>query len=145
MVRALNVPLTFVNLSYFGLWGAGNSSLSFLGQIDLGVGVLEYAIFNRLYGGFIEYVLKMGVLSIPLIIGYLYMMTTIARIKFRIGGHLRSGGFIFAGMLFMLSLQDGSLASPLMIFSVIYIFLESKTFLEKARWRNSISNLIDSD
>lgn len=145
IVRALNVPLTFVNLSYFGLWGTGNSSLIFLGQIDLGVGVLEYSILNRLYGGFVEYVLKMGVLSIPLIIGYLYMMTTIARIKFRIAGHLRSGGFIFAGMLFMLSLQDGSLASPLMIFSVIYIFLESKTLLEKARWRNSPSNPIDSD
>ena len=137
IVRFLNVPLTFVNLSYFGLWGSGNSSLVFSGQVDLAVGVLEYVIWNRLYGGFIEYVLKMGVLSIPLVIGYLYMMITIARIKFSISGHTRYGGIFFAGILFMLSLQDGSLASPLMIFTVIYIFLEAKALLEKARWHKS--------
>jgi len=137
IVRFLNVPLTFVNLSYFGLWGSGNSSLVFSGQVDLAVGVLEYVIWNRLYGGFIEYVLKMGVLSIPLVIGYLYMMITIARLKFTISGHTRSGGIFFAGILFMLSLQDGSLASPLMIFTVIYIFLEAKALLEKARWHKS--------
>jgi hypothetical protein len=137
IVRLLNVPLTFVNLSYFGLWGSGNSSLVFSGQVDLVAGVLEYAVWNRLYGGFIEYVLKMGVLSIPLVIGYLYMMITIARIKFKISGHLRSGGAIFAGMLLMLSLQDGSPASPLMIYVVIYVFLEAKTLLGKARWHKS--------
>lgn len=137
IVRLLNVPLTFVNLSYFGLWGSGNSSLVFSGQVDLVAGVLEYVVWNRLYGGFIEYVLKMGVLSIPLVIGYLYMMITIARIKFKISGHLRSGGAIFAGMLLMLSLQDGSPASPLMIYVVIYVFLEAKTLLGKARWHKS--------
>jgi len=133
ILRALNVPLTFVNLSYFGLWGTGNSSLVFSGQVDLGLGILEYIVWNRLYGGFIEYVLKMGVLSVPLIFGYLYVMLTIARIKFRINGHLRSGGIIFAGILFMLSLQDGSLASPLMIFTVIYVFLEVKAISAKGR------------
>lgn len=133
IVRVLNVPLTFVNLSYFGLWGTGNSSLVFSGQVDLGVGILEYTVWNRLYGGFIEYVLKMGFLSIPLVFGYLYVMLTVARIKFSIYGHLRSGGVIFAGILFMLSLQDGSLASPLMIFTVIYIFLEAKAIFVKSR------------
>lgn len=140
ILRALNVPLTFVNLSYFGLWGTGNSSLIFLGQVDLGVGILEYIVWNRLYGGFIEYVLKMGVLSFPLIFGYLYVMLTIARIKFSINGHLRSGGIIFAAILFMLSLQDGSLASPLMIFTVIYVFLEAKAIFANGRLPK---NLID--
>jgi hypothetical protein len=85
-------------------------------------------------------VLKMGVLSFPLIFGYLYVMLTIARIKFSINGHLRSGGIIFAAILFMLSLQDGSLASPLMIFTVIYVFLEAKAIFANGRLPK---NLID--
>lgn len=143
MVRALNIPLTFVNLYYFGIWGTGNSSLVFAGQIDLGLGVLQYSVWNRLYGGFIEYVLKMGVLSVPLVIGYLYMIITMARIRFRVSGHLRSIGFIFAGMLFMLSVQDGSLGSPLMIFVVIYIFLKAQDILKQSRSSNSSFNPID--
>ena len=144
IVRVLNIPLTFVNLSYFGLWGAGNSSLMFPGQIDLGVGVLEYSVWNRLYGGFMEYVLKMGVLSIPLVIGFLYMIITIARIKFIISGHLRYGGVIFAGILLMLSLQDGSPASPMIIYAVIYIFLEAKALLKKVQRPKSSFDQINS-
>jgi hypothetical protein len=132
MVRVMNIPLTLVTLSNFGFWGSGNSSIIFTNQIDLGIGILEHTATNRLFGGFIEYILKMGVLSAPLVIAYLYMIITICRLKLVLTGSIRSVGIIFAGLVLFLSLQDGSLASPLMIFAVVCIFLKSKEFLKAA-------------
>ena len=144
VVRALNVPLTFVTLSHFGLWGSGNSSLIVSSQVDVGIGLLAYTTSNRLYGGFVEYILKMGLLSIPIVIGYIYLMVTIGKIKLIISGVRRSVGVFFSGILILLSLQDGSLASPLMIFAVVCMFLKAKTSLTKPRWRNSSLHSIDS-
>lgn len=130
MVRVMNIPLTFITLSNFGFWGAGNSSVVFLNQINLGIGILEYTTSNRLYGGFVEYILKMGILSAPLLMAYIYMMATIGKLKLVLSGSLRSVGIVFSGMILLLSSQDGSLASPLMIFAVVYIFLKSKVLLK---------------
>lgn len=129
MVRVMNIPLTLVNLSNFGFWGSGNSSIIFTNQIDLGIGILEYTATNRLFGGFIEYILKMGILSAPLVMAYIYIMVTIGKLKLVLLGLRRSVGIIFSGMLLLLSLQDGSLASPLMIFAIVHIFLKSKVLL----------------
>lgn len=126
MLRVLNVPLSINNLEYFGMWGSGNSPDLFITQVDLWIGSLQYTASNRLFGGAVEYILKMGLLSIPIIMGYIYMIVSIGRVKLFVGrGRRRHVGFIFSIMLFALSLQDGSPASPLMIFTVIYIFIES--------------------
>lgn len=119
MARVLNIPLSFINLLHFGVWGAGNSSDIAFGQLDLGFGILEYKISNRMYGGFSEYILKLGILSIPLFIGYLFCITRIAFSK------SIKGSFIIGAMLLMLSMQDGSPASPLMIFAIIYAFVQT--------------------
>jgi hypothetical protein len=132
MVRALNVPLSLFNLKYFGIWGSGNSPDLFIAHIDLGIGTLSYVVSNRLYGGVIEYVLKMGVLSIPIVVAYIYMIISIGRVKLSVGrGGRRRVGVIFSAMLVVLSLQDGSPASPLMIFTVIYLFIESTYVLRQ--------------
>ncbi|MDC0090002.1 hypothetical protein OAI66_00810 [Gammaproteobacteria bacterium] len=133
MLRVLNIPLTFLTLSNFGFWGSGNSSIIFSNQLNLGFGILEYTTSNRLFGGFIEYILKMGFLSAPLVMAYLYMIATISKLTMVLSGSIRYVGIIFAGMLLLLSSQDGSLASPLMIFTVVCIFLKSKVLLKGLR------------
>ena len=130
MVRVMNIPLTFVTLSNFGFWGSGNSSIIFYNQVNLGIGILEYVTSNRLYGGFVEYILKMGILSAPLVMAYIYMMATIGKLKLVLSGSIRYVGIIFSGMLLLISSQDGSLASPLMIYAVVNIFVKSKTLLK---------------
>lgn len=130
MIRVMNIPLTFVTLSNYGFWGSGNSSIAFSNQINLGIGILEYTTSNRHYGGFVEYILKMGVLSVPLVIAYLYMIATIGKLKLMLSGSVRSVGIIFATMLLILSSQDGSLASPLMIFAIVCVFLKSKLLIK---------------
>lgn len=136
IVRVLNVPLTFINLSYFGFWGSGNSSLNLQSQFGTGFGTLTYTMSNRLYGGFVEYILKMGLLSLPLVTGYFYMLLTIGKVNLFLSDSRRSVGMVFSGMLFLLSLQDGSLASPLMIFTVVYMFLQGKVMLKGTRRGN---------
>ena len=141
MVRALNVPLSLYNLKYFGIWGSGNSPDLFITHIDLGIGTLSYVVSNRLYGGAVEYVLKMGLLSIPIIMGYIYMIVSIGRVKLLVGrGGRRRVGVIFSAMLVALSLQDGSPASPLMIFTVIYLFIESASIFRQVN-TSSVSKL----
>jgi hypothetical protein len=135
-VRVLNVPLTFINLSHFGFWGSGNSSFNLQSQFGTGFGTLGYTISNRLYGGFVEYILKMGLLSLPLVTGYFYMLVTIGKVNLFLSGSRRSVGVVFSGMLLLLSLQDGSLASPLMIFAVVYVFLQGKVLLKSTRRSN---------
>ena len=125
-VRVLNVPLTFINLSYFGFLGAGNSSFILSKSADLTIETLNFTVSNRLFGGFAEYALKMGILSIPLLAVYTYMMANIARLNFTALGFHRSVGMVFMAMLLLLSLQDGSLANPLMIFAIVHVFLKVK-------------------
>ena len=129
-LRVFNIPLNFYNLTYFGVLGSGNSEESFKGLVDVGIGYLEYHVWNRLYGGFIEYVLKMGILSVPLVTGYIYMFIRISRIRFQIGRYRQVSGFIFSSMLLVLSLQDGSPASPLMIFASIYVYVQCDIMLK---------------
>ena len=58
IVRALNIPMSLLNLSYFGIWGSGNIDMSWTARLETGLGVLSTSIGSRLYGGFVEYVLK---------------------------------------------------------------------------------------
>ena len=131
IVRALNIPISLLNLSYFGIWGSGNINVSWSASLETGIGMLSTTIGNRLYGGFMEYVLKMGILCFPLIIIYLYMIWTISQANFKELGHSRFAGVIFSLMVLIFSLKSGSPASPLMIFFVIYIFIRSKYISQK--------------
>ncbi len=136
IVRALNVPMSLLNLSYFGVWGSGNVDVNWIARINIGFGEVSASIGSRLYGGFIEYVLKMGILSTPLVLVYLYMIWSISATSFKALGHSRFTGIIFAFMILILSLKSGSPASPLMIFFVIYVYMRSK-FISQKNYQSS--------
>jgi len=124
-MRLMNVPISLNNLTYYGIFGSGNSNSEYYSSIYTFIGNYHYIVSNRNHGGVIEYLLKFGVLSFPIFIIYIYIMKNILKLNYKLGNkHIRMGIF-FCISLLIVSLQDGSPANPLMWFSLIFIFINS--------------------
>jgi hypothetical protein len=123
MRRVMNVPISLNNLQYFGYFGAGNSPDSFNASLYTPIGNLKYVAFNRNIGGFVEFILKFGVFSIPLIFIYFYMCFNILLTTLYVDNKkFRIGIFLVFAILF-LSFQDSSTVQPLSWFLLVYFYL----------------------
>lgn len=121
--RLMNIPININNALEFGIFGAGNSTERIPTSIPTIFGEFSYLASNRNLGGFIEYVLKFGVLSIPIFLFYFYMLFEIALVKTTIENETYRIGLWLSIVLFMYSIQDGSPNNPLTWFSIIYIYM----------------------
>ena len=122
--RLFNVPITLNNLFYFDWYGAGANPASSISSIPTPLGTFEYPVRSRGYGGYIEYLLKFGILSLPIMAILFYWLNEIRKIVIRIDGKPYYLGYFFSITLFILTFQDGSPANPLSIFLLIYIYLK---------------------
>lgn len=124
--RVFNIPLSLNNLKYFEWYGSGSDPKTFLGTLDTPIGILRYPGLNRAYGGTIEFALKFGALSIPLFITYFFFLFRISAAK---SIHRQKNvriGLFFACSIFILTFQDGSLAKPLPMLLLAYIYINRK-------------------
>jgi hypothetical protein len=123
MRRVMNVPISLNNLQYFGYFGAGNSPDSFNASLYTPIGNLNYLAFNRNIGGFVEFILKFGVFSIPLIFTYFYMCFNVLLTTFYVDNKkFRIGIFLVCAIMF-LTFQDSSPVQPLSWFLLVYLYL----------------------
>ncbi|CAK4070525.1 hypothetical protein [Vibrio sp. 16] len=120
--RVMNIPLTFYNLSYFGPFGAGDSGFSTYASFQTPLGELRYNVFGRLYGGVLEYLLKFGVFSLPVVGCVIYFMFSSFKFKVSINGRVKKLGLWLFCALFLVLFQDGAPAKPLPIFLLIFTF-----------------------
>ena len=121
--RLMNIPISVNNAFEFGVLGAGNNPERIRTSIPTIFGEFSYTASNRNLGGFIEYVLKFGVLSFPIYLIYSYMIFKIAMVKTTIEGEAYRIGLWLSIVLLMYSIQDGSPNNPLTWFSIIYIYM----------------------
>lgn len=133
--RVLNVPISIYASYQYGLLGAGFSgsnllisSLPFFGY------EIPFAILGRNLGGFVEFYLRIGILSLPFFTVYFYYIYKCCFLK--IGHHpkLISIGCFFAFSVLFLTLFDGSPSDPMKWYVFIYIcmfFRHSKTKLNQ--------------
>lgn len=125
MRRVMNILISFNNLRYFGFAGAGNDPSVFLSSIVTPFGLLYYEAFNRNLGGFVEFVLKFGVFSLPLMILYFFMLFKIFLMRMSDGRKTVRLGLFFGVSVFALTFQDSSTALPLSWFIVVYLYAQS--------------------
>jgi len=123
MRRVMNVPISLNNLQYFGYFGAGNSPDSFNASLSTPIGSIDYVAFKRNLGGFVEFILKFGVFSIPLISIYFYMCFKVFLITFYVNNKKFRIGIFLVCAIFLLTLQDGSPVVPLSWFLLVYLYL----------------------
>ena len=135
--RLFNIPITLNNIFYFDWYGAGIKDIAAISSIPTPLGILEYPVRNRSYGGYIEYLLKFGVLSLPVMAIIFYWLNKIRKIVIRIGGKSYYLGYFFSFTLFILTFQDGSPANPLPIFILLYIYLKSNHLRNKTNYVQS--------
>ncbi|WP_305463966.1 hypothetical protein [Photobacterium leiognathi] len=117
--RLLNIPISINNLQYFGFFGAGNSPLRYESVLNTPIGQLQYTAFNRNLGGYIELVLKFGILSLPIF--FIYLKSLFKIIKNKYYGSEISIGFWLAFSVLTLTIQDGSPTLALSWFLLLYI------------------------
>jgi hypothetical protein len=123
MRRVFNIPISLNNLQYFGYLGAGNSPMFYNAVLPTPIGDLKYMAFNRNLGGIVEFILKFGLLSIPIIFVYFYMCSKILLIKYFVNGKKIRIGIYLVLALLLLAFQDSSPIQPLSWFILIYFYL----------------------
>ncbi|HIF9339305.1 TPA: hypothetical protein ACX6RO_003429 [Photobacterium damselae] len=127
MRRVLNIPITINNLSFYGIWGASNNPNMYWDTIVTPIGELKYLVHNRNMGGFIEFFLKFGVISIPFYCCYFFAIFKILIAKgVEYNGNKYLGCF-FCISVFIITIQDTSPVLPLTWFVFIYIYYYSNT------------------
>jgi hypothetical protein len=124
MRRVFNIPLSLNNLQHFDWFGAGSNPKTFRGTLTTPIGTLHYSGLNRAYGGIIEFVLKFGVFSFPLLIIYFTLLFRIAAQVTYLNGVRIHLGLFFAFCVFVLTFQDGALAKPLPILLLMYVYVK---------------------
>lgn len=119
MRRVLNIPISLNNLAFYGFNGAGNSPDVFNGRLWTPLGYLHYYGHSRNIGGFVEFILKFGVFSIPIILLYfMLLLKALSVTSYFTGAKSRIGiYFLLSGLL--LSFQDSSPALPLALLFVV--------------------------
>jgi len=118
--RVLNVPLTFNNLTHFGLFGAGNSDYTIFVSYSTPLGNLDYMLFNRLYGGVTEFLLKFGVFSLPIMLVFSILQFSTLYLRVKVGSYSKWLGFYLFTASFIILFQDGAPAKPLPLFFCVY-------------------------
>lgn len=111
--RLYNIPISINNLvANFNILGYGNSERIFSTEIKTFFGTYSYIASKRNLGGFIEVLLRLGILSIPFF--FLYINTII-----RIISKFQKEGLGLALIILMLTLNDGSITNPLSILIIL--------------------------
>ncbi|UPR33122.1 hypothetical protein ISX50_08155 [Vibrio cyclitrophicus] len=123
--RVLNIPISLNSLNYYGILGAGNSTEVFLADINTPFGRLTYNAHNRNLGGLIEYVLKFGLLSVPLFFILGFMIIKIALLKVFVSGRKLRVGIFLAVSIILLSFQDSSVSLSFSWFVLIFFYVFS--------------------
>lgn len=122
MRRVMNIPISINNLTLFGWVGSGNSSDVFKSSIWTPFGTLYYEAGARAIGGFVEFLLRFGLFSIPIMLLYFYMAFRVSMVKVVFNGRtVRIGIYFFAAIL-LLSFQDSSPALPMSLFMVVSLY-----------------------
>ncbi|MEZ9713363.1 hypothetical protein AB4267_10830 [Vibrio cyclitrophicus] len=119
MRRVLNIPISINNLLYFGPFGASNDPARVDAVLHTPIGQLHYEAFNRNLGGFIEIVLKFGLLSLPIMMLYGHSLYRILTLRldscdFKIG-------YWLCYAVLVITFQDGSPALALTWFLLLYL------------------------
>lgn len=121
--RLTNIILSINSSLEYGLLGAGSQNS--LGTTTIFIwpfGEYTYVISNRYFGGVIELFLKFGLLSIPIIATYIYLVAKLLIIDKDI--RLR---IFFAISILILTVQDGTLVNPLPWLIFFYILKNINT------------------
>jgi hypothetical protein len=129
--RLFNIPMILNNITYFDWYGAGVNPKSPITSILTPFGKFEYVVKHRGYGGYFEYILKFGILSLPILFPYFYALNIIRKIVIRIKGKPYYLGYFFAITIFVFTVQDGTPVNPLPLFLLIYVYLNTKKLIKK--------------
>ncbi len=113
--RLFNIPITLNNLGYFGPFGSLDSTDSFLSSIWTPLGGLNYIVASKNVGGYVEIILQLGVLSLPVMCFYLY------RLYFLFKHPSMKLSFWLFFCVFLVTFQDGTPSLVLTWFVVIFI------------------------
>lgn len=124
--RLINIPISLLNLSYFGFLGAGDSKDILVYKINTPIGEYQYLLHSKNMGGYVELILKYGVLSIPII---MYIFFILLRIYKSLVVYNFEIALFFTFSLFYILFQDGSVSNPMSIFIFykLYFILKRKT------------------
>tara|TARA_B110000211_G_scaffold206965_1_gene242424 strand:- start:3179 stop:4402 length:1224 start_codon:yes stop_codon:yes gene_type:complete len=121
MRRLLNIPISLYNLGYYGFVGSGSSASTWITSMPTPIGDLNYLVHSRNLGGFIEFILVLGVLSLPFVSIYSYYFFSIFKVKSKIADNTIYLGIWLFIVFFLLILQDGAVTLPLAWFFIFYI------------------------
>lgn len=114
--RLYNIPITINNfVKNFELLGFGNASNFFYTKIQTFFGEYNYVAQNRNLGGYIEFLLKMGIMSLPFYFLYIYTLTKPLFKNFRLN-------FKIALCILILTINDGSLVNQLTLFLILFYY-----------------------
>lgn len=120
--RVLNIPISLNGLYMYGLAGSGNSSQVFQSSVWTPLGMLNYEAHSRAMGGFIEFLFRFGLFSVPLIIFYLFIGLRVAFVQVLVGGGRCRIGLYFSAAILLLSMQDSSPALPMSLLMVVALY-----------------------
>ncbi|WP_345843820.1 hypothetical protein [Shewanella algae] len=125
--RLFNIPISVNNLYYYGWLGSSNSSEMFLTSFYTPIGYFYYEMASKANGGFVELILRFGILSIPFLFFYAYVLSKITSYKIlnQNGREIRIGVY-YAATVFLLTFQDSSTVSPVAWFLVFHFYFISK-------------------
>ena len=121
--RLYNIPITINNyIENAELLGFGNASNVFYTSIQTFFGEFNYTAQNRNLGGYIELLLKMGILSLPIYLLYIYTLTKPLFKNFRLN-------FKIALCILILTINDGAVVNQLTLFLILfYYFYDNRSY-----------------
>jgi len=105
-----------------GLTGAGNSNEVFQTSVWTSFGALFYEARSRGIGGFIEFLLRFGVFSFPLMFFYFLIVKRVADVVVVLSENRVRIGLYFAAAVLLLSFQDSSPALPMSLMMVVALY-----------------------
>ncbi|MDC0382479.1 hypothetical protein OAM57_00305 [Flavobacteriaceae bacterium] len=114
--RLYNIPITINNfVENIELLGFGNASNVFYTNIQTFFGEFNYTAQNRNLGGYIELLLKMGILSFPIYLLYIYTLIKPLFKNFRLN-------FKIALCILILTINDGTVVNQLTLFLILFYY-----------------------
>lgn len=120
--RVMNVPISIISSAHFGWFGSGLG----VEPVQLSIELLGERYFfmagDRSLGGFVEFYLRFGLLSLPFMLLYFYMLAKISFIRSYDGYRI---GYLFAISVFLVTFIDNSPANPLGWFVLIFFYFSS--------------------
>lgn len=129
--RAVNIPVSIDSAIHYGFLGAGGSEEKFISTIDTPIGDYTYVVSNRNVGGFIEYLLRYGLLSIPFYAFLTYLLFISYLNIWRLHHTYPFFPLLYIMFITIFIMQDGSTVNPLTWAVVLVIFIDAKNLVKR--------------